>query len=709
MGGAALFGVVLVGVGEFFRRKINPLASSGISATGIATMYGAILAAAKLYDLINTPVAFVLMVLVTITGVLLGSLSSRVMLAILSLVGAFAVPVLLSTGEPSYFVMPAYLIALLALGLALSGWRGGAYGRVRQVAWWGTGILGTLWLEQTHILSPASSLTFVSIVWLMTVAELIASSRFFTTLRDRTEWPTDSIAGFLVGDNGEKTFDLWALISREARWINSLFGVSAWAVTAAALTLREIDPKLDILAPLSFSVVSVLIVLFVLVGKRKKYSRHPDSIFATNGSPRSTLAAAMIINSTLLGVATIATALGGWVQVVAWAMVGLAAIETAKRIRFRAVGLFGFAMLAVAIARLLSYDLIVHLLDDATLVGYGFAFTQWSPQVVFIAGACAGAAWRSRYRTEGNIIACVSLWLVAASLVHSEVTADSLGAALLVLAAIGAWISYRVGMPALRINTYVLSGVAMGIVLLGQFAFDFDTGSMPLDINVFSMIVVGLAWIALAALPDARYRARLAFASLAVISGTIAIVKLVDASGESEALFAVALYAGAVIYLGTRLVRWSLVEIGSVLLFWIACAWTVYQFSLGEHAFEGQPVLSFAFGSAIIVVGCALWGGRLLPKLPVVRDAPYTLTMTRAQLTAMSLGLAWMLLLSSPSIEVVRAMRLFFEQNSAGWAAVSIWWSLFAIASVALGFRFKSRHCDGAGLCFWVLLRSRCS
>ncbi|MBL4591367.1 MAG: DUF2339 domain-containing protein, partial [Phycisphaerales bacterium] len=144
------FGLALVGVGEVLRRKINALASSGASAAGIATIYAAIYASSKLYELIDTPAAFALMVVVTILGVLLGSLSNRVALALLSLIAAFLVPVLLSTGEPSYVVLPAYLLSLLTLGLVLSGWRGGSYSYVRKLAWWGTGLLGTLWLVDAH-------------------------------------------------------------------------------------------------------------------------------------------------------------------------------------------------------------------------------------------------------------------------------------------------------------------------------------------------------------------------------------------------------------------------------------------------------------------------------------------------------------------------------------------------------------------------------
>jgi len=684
-GASALFGLALLSTGEFFRRKINPLASSGVSSAGIAVMYASILASIKLYSLIDTPVAFVLMAMATITGIFLGSLSNRVMLAMLSLIGAFAAPILLSTGEPSFVVMPAYLVSLLILGLGLSGWRGGNYARVRQLAWWGTGLIGSLWLKDMYTIGPTSSISFVSIVWLVTVIELIASSRFFGTIRDKVKWPESSHSGFLLAENGERTLNARLFFTPEARWINALFGVTAWAVTATAMTIRQINPELDYLAPLSFTALSIL-VLHVAFG----FKRITNDLWDKSASPKSSLASALIINAALLIAATIATALGGWIQVVAWAAVGLAAIETSRRIKLRAAGLFGYAMIIVAISRLLTNDFVWHLDSDPISTVLGIAYTQWTPQVLLIAVVCAVSSWRSRYNPERWVAASAVLWLIGISLLHTSTSGDSFGAAALILATGAGWISSRFRIPTPRLNTYIFASVAMFVLLLSQFEYDINSDSIMLfDINPIAMGIALVCWSALAALPNARYQTRFIFASLAITSGTVAIAKIIDTHGQAESLLFASLYAGLIVALGKRLFRWSLMEISIVLLFIIAGAWTARQISLGELAFQGQPIANADFASVIITAITAAWAGLHLPKLAQSDDSPSTLQSSRTSIAATLLGLAWLMLLIGTSVETVQIMRAFSDAGSAGGAAVSIWWSLFAIASVAAGFRFS--------------------
>jgi Predicted membrane protein (DUF2339) len=680
--GSAVFGLALVCVGELLRRRINPLASSGTTGAGISVVYTSILAATKLYPLLDPSVAFVLLALTTFVGIGLGSLSNRVMLAMFSLIGAFLAPVLLSTGEPSFVALPLYLLALLTLGLVLSGWRGGAYAHVRRLAWWGTGIIGTLWLGDMYDQAPTSSLVFVSLVWVMTVGELIVSARFLGRLRDGTRWDPGSRAGFLVDDTGEKTFDPRSLFSPEARWINALFGVSVWSVVSSALTIRALSPGLEYIAPLAFALASALLAYVVL-----RLRREGDSgLFAEHGTPRSALIAAMSINAAMLGVATVATALGGWVQVLAWVMLGLGAIETARRIRFRAVGLFGFALVCVAVARLFTLDLIVHLDADPSLTLLRLAFTAWSLQIVLVAGVCAVACWRSRYRIEARLAGCAALWIAGASLIHPESSLDSLGSALLVLAAIGAWITVVAKVPWVRLNAYTLAAIAMCIAVFGQFGLDLDS-NLLVHISPISMLIAGLCWAAIAALPGARFDVRSVSAALGVISGAFVVAKIEDWIGAPEALLAGAIYSGGVIVLGLRLVRWSLVEIATVLLVTVTIAWSAQQITLGVDTLDGIPIAHLGFASAILLVVFAIWGGRLLWRIELADDAPEGITKARHQLAAMSFALGWMLLLASTSIEAVRSARLMFTEGAASGASVSIWWSLFAISSVSLGFR----------------------
>lgn len=678
------FGLLLVGVGEVLRRRVNALASSGTTAAGIAVMYAAVFAAARMFELIDTPTAFGLMGLVTVVGIALGSLSNRVMLALLSLVGAFAVPVLLASGEPSYVVLPAYLLALLVMGLVLAGWRGGHYAHVRRLAWWGTALVGSLWLASVYDEATASALVFVSCVWVLTVAELIASARFFGVIRDRADWPQGSRAGFVVSGSGEVVFDPAALFEPEARWINAAFGVTVWSVVSAALTIRAVRPELDYLAPLGFAVASVLAAVVALRLKRGDGTR----LWSPDSSPRSALAAAMTVNAALLVVATIATALGGWVQVVAWAMVGLAAVETGRRLRFRAAGVFGFGMLTVALGRLFSIDLVTHLDSGAPWRFIGLAFTAWSPQVVMVAATWAAASWRSRYSPERAGAACVAMWLAAASLVHLDGSPDAIGPALLVLAAVVGWVTAVVPVGGLRINAVVLAGVGMVVALAGQERW--LVGGDEAEWNWLAMAVGALAWSALAALPRMPFAGRAWLAGLAVASGCVALWSGAELTNDTAGLIGGALFAAALVAAGVRLYRWSLVELAAVPVGLVAIGWGAQQIDLGEAALVMTPVANTGFLVAMLATAAAMVGGVLLGRLRSAEDAPPGLATFRGNLRVNLFGLAWLVLLACSSLEAVRVARLQFAEGTGDGAALSIWWSLFAIASVVAGFRLSA-------------------
>ncbi|MFG0306507.1 MAG: DUF2339 domain-containing protein [Phycisphaerales bacterium JB040] len=677
--GTAAFGALLVGAGEVLRRRVNPLASSGVTAAGIAIVYGAVLAADKLYGLLPPAGAFALLAGVTVGGVLLGSVSNRVMLSLLSLVGAFLAPPLLATGEPSYVAMPVYLLCLLALGLALSAWRGGAYAHVRRLAWWGTGVLGTLWIASVYDDAPISPIAFVASAWGMTIAELILSARFFGAVGGRPGWPESSRAGFRVGEGGEIRFDPRSLLAPEARWLNAAFGATVWAVVAGAITIRAHRPELDFLAPLGVGLASLAAALLAAGAGRRGWLPEPPS-------PRSALGAALALNALLLMVATIATALGGWVQVAAWSAVGVAAVESARRLRFRALGVFGCALVAVALARLLTLDLLEHAMTDPALTAAGLALTPWSAQLVLVALAWAVIARRARHATERTASACLVAWCPALALVHPESEAYAIGGAWAVLGALAGWATLRLRARASRINAHALAAIGLLIAWAGQVSLDATAGP-GLVIEPVSMVVTGLAWAALAALPRSVFALRTLGASLAIACGAVAIGRVEASHGPDRMLLAQTAYAGLALLAGARLVRWSLSEIATVLLLALGVGWGAVRVAHAGDALAGPPLAHPGFGPAGLGVIGLIVAGVLLRRIGPAPDAPAHARDTRRLLALGAHAGAWALLLASTSIEAARLARTLFEDPTARGAAVSIWWSLFGVASVVLGFR----------------------
>lgn len=677
--GTGGFGLLLIALGEVLRRKINPLASTGVTAAGIAIAFGSILAAEKLYGLVPVPAAFAMMAAVTVGGVLLGSVSNRVTLSLLSLLGAFLVPPLLSTGEPSYVAMPGYLLCLLALGLALSAWRGGAYAHVRRLAWWGTGILGTLWIGTVYDDRPASPIAFAALAWGMTVVELILSARFFTAVGGRPGWPETSRTGFRRDNLGEIRFDPRSLLAPEARWLNAAFGATIWAVTAVSVTVRAHRPELDFLSPLGFGLASLLAAFIATGASRRAWLPELPS-------PRSALASALAVNALLLMVATIATALGGWVQVIAWCAVGVAAVETARRLRFRALAVFGFALVGVALARLLTIDLVEHVPTTPDITALDLAFGPWSAQLALVGIAWGAVAFRSRGRFGTALGACLVPWCLAFATLHPDSGVHAIGAAMATLAALAGWTTLRLAGPANRINACVLGAIGLLIAWSGQFDLAI-TSEAALRIVPASLIVTGLAIGAVAALPRNPFWLRVTSAALAIACGVIAIARLDETHGTDRALLAESVYAALVLLAGVRLRRWSLAEIAGVLLMVLALVWGAVQAWRGRSVFEGPPLIHTAFSPAGLTVIGLIFAGVLLHRGEPAADAPRAARKTRRVLAHASHGAAWALLLASTSIEAARLARTLFEETTARSAAVSIWWSLFAVASVVLGFR----------------------
>ena len=132
LAGLAL-GLALIGGGEWLRRRPWERALAGVQpsyippalvAAGLATIFAALYAAYGLYDLIHVVVAFALLVATAAAAVLLALLHGW-FVAVLGVVGAFAVPALLSTGQHSTEVLFPYIFVLIVGVLAVSrhtGW-----------------------------------------------------------------------------------------------------------------------------------------------------------------------------------------------------------------------------------------------------------------------------------------------------------------------------------------------------------------------------------------------------------------------------------------------------------------------------------------------------------------------------------------------------------------------------------------------------------
>ena len=99
------------------RRRQYPVTANALDAAAIAILFSTFFSAHALWHLIPAAAAFVLLALVTVVAVLLSIRRDSLFIAVLGLLGGFATPALLSTGENRPIPLFAYLL-LLNIGLA---------------------------------------------------------------------------------------------------------------------------------------------------------------------------------------------------------------------------------------------------------------------------------------------------------------------------------------------------------------------------------------------------------------------------------------------------------------------------------------------------------------------------------------------------------------------------------------------------------------
>ncbi len=121
---ALLLGAGLIGLGERLRRGgTQGYAPAALAAAGACTLFAALWAGHALYGLLPSGMAFLLLAAVAALAVLL-AWSHGPFLAALGIGGAFVVPLLIDSPDPSPWALYAYLLLPTAGGLAVLRHRG---------------------------------------------------------------------------------------------------------------------------------------------------------------------------------------------------------------------------------------------------------------------------------------------------------------------------------------------------------------------------------------------------------------------------------------------------------------------------------------------------------------------------------------------------------------------------------------------------------
>ena len=115
IGTGLLTGALAILIGDLIRNKADR-AGQALGGAGIATLYASLFAARSLYELLPMSATFAAMMLVTVIAGVIAVRRDAFMLAVIGLVGGFATPILLSTGEDHRYALFGY-IGLLDAGV----------------------------------------------------------------------------------------------------------------------------------------------------------------------------------------------------------------------------------------------------------------------------------------------------------------------------------------------------------------------------------------------------------------------------------------------------------------------------------------------------------------------------------------------------------------------------------------------------------------
>lgn len=126
-----VLGLLLLAVGEWLRRQPTeskytsawPHMPIAVTAAGITTMFASIYAGYALYDLFAPIVAFASLALVSMAAVFIAILHGQ-LLALLGVGGAYIVPLLISSNDPSAAMLYSYLFIFATASLALFRYKG---------------------------------------------------------------------------------------------------------------------------------------------------------------------------------------------------------------------------------------------------------------------------------------------------------------------------------------------------------------------------------------------------------------------------------------------------------------------------------------------------------------------------------------------------------------------------------------------------------
>ena len=194
----AAAGTAMIAIGEWalLRRQLR-LFAGAVSAAGLVMLYFVVFVASPIgwYQLIGSTAAFALMCGVTALGAALAVQMRMLSSSVLAMIGAFATPLLLSTGENRQILLMNYLLAVDIGFLAVAWIRRWEPLSLGTLA--GTAAVTTLWASQHYSVEAwPATLAYTWVFGLLFIAFAIAGQR--RAARDDADKPAPPAADELA-------------------------------------------------------------------------------------------------------------------------------------------------------------------------------------------------------------------------------------------------------------------------------------------------------------------------------------------------------------------------------------------------------------------------------------------------------------------------------------------------------------------------------
>ncbi|MBS0190007.1 MAG: DUF2339 domain-containing protein [Phycisphaerales bacterium] len=708
--GAGL-GVFLLSLGEVARRKLNPWSGVGLTIAGLGSLYASSYAAYALYKLMDPGATLLVLAAVAATGVVISAISGLGVVGVISLIGAYIAPLIASEGDSGYVYLPAYWGALFVVGHGLSVWKGSTFSLCRWLTNVATLAFGAGWIMRFGEQAPRIGLATLASTWLLVHAEA-----WFTARRaDRSDSAELTEVDLLSLLNDPSFFS--KAFKLRLRPITS-FSVSVWSVVFGVFIAKQTGLVPQSSVPGLTGLAAFILACFMVTTQRVLNPRPHSRV--------ERLASTLVATAGALLVATIAIALSGFAQALAMTMLGLGALGAGRWLRTRVLDLYGALVLVYATIRVLMWDSWNAAPDASGVHFIGFYLTEWT-------AACAGVgvAWliygsvtlSSRRRLQAdpaaeNLTAASeelfgeSVWhhivnkslalgffLLGAALIHQRATEEAVACAAaattLVLSILAAWRRDN----ELRIVATLLLFVSTGLSCrvewwhgLGQTSRVFGLVLRPGMLVPMACGAVALAHARLLSRAPNPWTVARAIAGLGV--GLFAAgISHVDSQAAS---LCVAWLVIDWIVIASS-IRASDLSLGvHALLVWFAVllTWAV-KFALDGWVNEPGPPLSnpglwIAFGLAGTAVG--------IGRFSTERTAG-----DRRFFRLLGWWAAAFLIWIATSLEVARiAAHSAMDATSKG-AAVSMWWGVFAVALLIVGYIRRNAPARGVALALLAL------